>query len=69
MTGRDDAGMLVNEESGIGRVPDILHAAPSLVVILYGSNDFAASCLLGDASKFQQGTFYWDYDTALRGLD
>ncbi len=58
MTGRDDNGMMVDEESGIGRVPDILHAAPNLVVILYGANDFAQDCPLGDADKFQQGTFY-----------
>ncbi len=68
MTGRDDRGMVIDEESGIGRVPDILHAAPAWVVILYGANDFAAGKPLGDADQFQQGTFYWDYDTALRGL-
>ncbi len=68
MTGRDDSGLVVNEESGIGRVPDILNAQPDMVIILYGANDFAASCPLGDPSKFQQGTFFWDYDTVLRGL-
>ena len=69
MTGRDDKGMIVDEESGIGRVPDVLHAAPDVVVILYGANDFGAGKPLGDAQKFQQGTFFWDYDTVLRGLD
>ena len=68
MTGRDDKGMIVDEESGIGRVPDILRAAPDIVVILYGANDFAQSRPLGDPNQFQQGTFTWDYDTALRGL-
>ena len=68
MTGRDDRGMIVDEESGIGRVPDVLHAAPSLVVILYGANDFAAGKPLGEAGQFRQGTFLWDYDTVLRGL-
>jgi len=68
MTGRDDKGMIVDEESGIGRVPDVLKAAPDIVIILYGSNDFAQSRPLGDADRFQQGTFYWDYDTVLRGL-
>ena len=68
MTGRDDAGMLVDEESGIGRVPDVLHANPDWVLILFGANDFAGSKPLGDPNQFRQGTFYWDYDTVLRGL-
>lgn len=68
MTGRDDKGMIVDEESGIGRVPDILHAAPDWVVILYGANDFAGGKPLGEAGQFRQGTFLWDYDTVLRGL-
>ena len=68
MTGRDDKGMVIDEESGIGRIPDILHADPSWVVILYGANDFASGKPLGNPEQFQQGTFYWDYDTALRGL-
>ena len=68
MTGRDDTGMIADEESGIGRVPDILHAAPDWVIILYGANDFAAGKPLGEAGQFRQGTFLWDYDTALRGL-
>ena len=68
MTGRDDKGMIVDEESGIGRVPDVLHAAPDVIVILYGANDFGTNKPLGDAQKFQQGTFFWDYDTVLRGL-
>jgi len=68
MTGRDDKGMIVDEESGIGRVPDVLHAAPDIVVILYGANDFAGGKPLGEAGQFRQGTFLWDYDTVLRGL-
>jgi lysophospholipase L1-like esterase len=68
MTGRDDSGLIVEEESGIGRVPDILHAKPDVLVILYGANDFVRSCPLGEFGKFQQGTFISDYDTALRGL-
>ena len=68
MVGRDDKGMIIDEESGIGRVPDILHATPNLVVILYGANDFAQGKPLGDPEKFQQGTFFWDYDTVVRGL-
>lgn len=68
MTGRDEKGMIVEEESGIGRVPDVLQAKPDWVVILYGANDFGQSKPLGDAECFQQGTFYWDYDTALRGM-
>lgn len=68
MTGRDDTGMIVDEESGIGRVPDILHAAPDIVIILYGANDFAGGKPLGEAGTFRQGTFLWDYDTVLRGL-
>jgi len=68
MTGRDDKGMVVDEESGIGRIPDILHADPAWVVIQYGANDFASGKPLGDPDHFQQGTFFWDYDTALRGL-
>jgi lysophospholipase L1-like esterase len=68
MVGRDDKGMIADEESGIGRVPDILHAAPNSVLILYGANDFAQGKPLGEADKFQQGTFFWDYDTAVRGL-
>lgn len=68
MTGRDDAGMLVDEESGIGRAPDVLQASPDWVLILFGANDFAQSKPLGDPNQFRQGTFYWDYDTVLRGL-
>ncbi len=68
MTGRGDDGLIADEESGIGRVPDILHAAPDVVVILYGANDFARSCPLGELGKFQPGTFISDYDTVLRGL-
>jgi len=68
MTGRDDKGLIVEGESGIGRVPDILHAAPNWVIILYGGNDFALSKPIGDPEQFRQGTFYWDFDTLLRGL-
>ena len=68
MTGRDDTGMITDEDSGIGRVPDLLHAAPDLIVILYGANDFGQSKPLGDPAQFRQGTFFWDYDTVLRGL-
>ena len=68
MTGRGEDGLLADEESGIGRVPDVLHASPDVVVILFGANDFARSCPLGFPDKFQPGTFVSDYDTALRGL-
>lgn len=68
MAGRDDTGMIVDEESGIGRVPDILHASPDFVVILFGANDFGQGRPLGDPQKFEQGTFLWDYDTVVRGL-
>lgn len=68
MTGRDDKGMITDEESGIGRIPDILHATPDIVIILHGANDFAQGKPLGEQDKFQQGTFLWDYDTAVRGL-
>ena len=68
MTGRGDDGLISDEESGIGRVPDILHAAPNVVVISYGANDFGRSCPLGEMGKFQPGTYVSDYDTVLRGL-
>lgn len=68
MTGRDDSGLIADEESGIGRVPDILHAKPDIVFISYGANDFAQSRPLGKLGKFQQGTYVSDYDTVLRGL-
>ena len=68
MTGRGDDGLIADEESGIGRVPDILHAAPDVVLISYGANDFASSCPLGELSRFQPGTYVSDYDTVLRGL-
>ncbi|MBV9852529.1 MAG: SGNH/GDSL hydrolase family protein [Armatimonadetes bacterium] len=68
VTGRDDAGQVVAEESGIGRVPDVLDAGPDHVFILYGANDFAQSCPLGEPRLFRQGTFFWDYDTMIRGL-
>lgn len=68
LVGRDADGLIVDEESGIGRVPDIIHARPDVLVILYGANDFAQSRPIGDAAKFQQGTFASDFDTVLRGL-
>ena len=68
VVGRDDAGQVVTLDSGIGRVPDVLDAEPDLVFILYGANDFGQSCPLGEHRQFRQGTFFWDYDTMLRGL-
>ena len=68
MAGRGEDGLLTDEESGIGRVPDILHAAPNFLLILYGANDFGTSRPLGSSEKFLPGTFLSDYDTALRGL-
>ncbi len=68
MTGRGEDGLIADEESGIGRVPDILHARPDVVFISYGANDFAQSRPLGILEKFEPGTFISDYDTVLRGL-
>ncbi len=68
VVGRDEAGQVIDENSGLARVPFVLDAEPDLVLILYGANDFNQSKPLGDVSKFQQGTFFWDYDTMLRGL-
>ena len=68
MTGRGEDGLIADEESGIGRVPDILHARPGVVFISYGANDFVRSCPLGSLEKFEPGTFVSDYDTVLRGL-
>ena len=68
VTGRDDEGQVVALDSGIGRVPDVLEAEPDLVFILHGANDFVQSCSLGEHRLFRQGTFFWDYDTMLRGL-
>ncbi len=68
MTGRGADGLIADEESGIGRVPDILHARPDVVFISYGANDFAQSCPLGSLEKFAPGTYVSDYDTVLRGL-
>lgn len=68
VTGRDDEGQVLDEDSGLGRVDDVLNARPDVVLILHGANDFAQSRPLGDVSRFQQGTFFWDYDTMLRGL-
>jgi lysophospholipase L1-like esterase len=68
VTGRDDEGQIIALESGIGRVPEVIEAQPDIVVILYGTNDFGQSIPLGEAKQFRQGTFFWDYDTMLRGL-
>jgi len=68
MTGRGDDGLITDEESGIGRVPDVLHAKPNIVFILYGANDFVQSCPLGSLDNFMPGTYASDYDTVLRGL-
>ena len=68
VAGRSDDGELVDENSGIARVPDVLDAKPDLVFILYGANDFVQSVPLGDPGQFRQGTFFWDFDTLLRGL-
>ena len=68
LTGRGDDGLIAADDSGIGRVPDILHAKPEVVFISYGANDFALSCPLGEIGRFQPGTFVSDYDTVLRGL-
>ena len=59
---------MTDEDSGLGRVPDVLDAAPGPGLILHGGNDFAQSLPLGDVKEFRQGTFFWDYDTMLRGL-
>lgn len=68
VVGRDEDGQVIDENSGLARVPFVLDAEPNLVLILYGANDFNQSKLLGDSTHFQQGTFFWDYDTMLRGL-
>ncbi len=68
VTGRDDEGQVVALDSGIGRVPDVIEAQPDIVFIHHGANDFAQSVPLGEPLRFRQGTFFWDYDTMLRGL-
>lgn len=68
VTGRDDEGQVLDENSGLGRVDDVLNAHPDVVLISYGANDFVQGRPLGDVGRFQQGTFFWDYDTMLRGL-
>lgn len=68
VTGRDEAGQVTDEDSGLGRVPDVLAAAPDFVLVLHGANDFAQGRELGDPAQFRQGTFLWDYDTMIRGL-
>ncbi len=68
VVGRDNEGQVTDENSGLARVPFVLDAEPDLVLILYGANDFNQSQPLGDSTHFQQGTFFWDFDTMLRGL-
>lgn len=68
VVGRDEAGQVLDENSGLGRVPDVLEVQPDLVFVLHGGNDFAQGLPLGDPARFQQGTFLWDYDTMARGL-
>lgn len=66
--GRDAEGQVTDENSGLGRVTDVLDAQPDVVIISYGGNDFGQGKPLGSLDQFQQGTFLWDYDTMLRGL-
>jgi len=68
VTGRDHDGQVLDEDSGLGRVPDVLETQPNLVFVLHGGNDFAQGLPIGDPAQFQQGTFLWDYDTMARGL-
>lgn len=68
VVGRDAEGQIIDENSGVGRVTDVLDVHPDLVVISYGGNDFGQAKPLGAIEKFEQGTFLWDYDTMLRGL-
>ncbi len=68
VTGRDDEGQIIDEYSGVGRVDDVLNAHPDVALISYGANDFGQGRPLGDIGRFRQGTFFWDYDTMLRGL-
>ncbi len=68
VTGRDHDGQVLDEDSGLGRVPEVLETQPDLVFVLHGGNDFAQGLPIGDPAQFQQGTFLWDYDTMARGL-
>lgn len=68
VVGRDADGQVLDEDSGLGRVPDVLDAAPDIVIVMHGSNDAVQAMPLGDPDRFQQGTFLWDYDTMVRGL-
>lgn len=68
VVGRDEEGQVTDENSGLGRVPDVLEVRPDVVLILYGANDFGQGVPLGDPDEFRQGTFASDYDTMLRGL-
>lgn len=68
VTGRDAEGQVLDEDSGLGRVPDVLDAQPALVFVLHGANDFVQNVPIGDPAQFRQGTFLWDYDTMARGL-
>ena len=68
VVGRDAEGQLIRRDSGLGRVPDVLDAKPDLTLVLYGANDFGEGLELGLEADRQWGTFYWDYDSMLRGL-
>ncbi|BDI32906.1 hypothetical protein CCAX7_49570 [Capsulimonas corticalis] len=68
VVGRDEDGQLIRRDSGLGRVPDVIDANPDLAVILYGANDFGQSMELGSESERIWGTYYWDYDSMLRGI-
>ncbi|MEO7719868.1 MAG: GDSL-type esterase/lipase family protein [Capsulimonas sp.] len=68
VVGRDEEGQLIRRDSGLGRVPDVIDANPDLALILYGANDFGGSLELGSERERIWGTFYWDYDSMLRGI-
>jgi len=66
--GRDDNGMLISDNSGIARVPDVIDADADKVLVLYGEDDWKSAGDPGNPELFRQGTFLWDYDTIVRGL-
>jgi len=68
VTGRDEEGQIIDEDSGLSRVPEVLEAGPDLVVIAFDADDYRASRELGEIGSFRQGTFCSDFDTILRGL-
>jgi hypothetical protein len=68
VTGRDDEGQLIDEDSGLARVPDVVEAAADLVIVAFDSGDYKESRALGTMAEFRQGTFCSDFDTILRGL-